>query len=320
MTETAQQYLNKYNGQSLLYAPSPAREYLRGQCVQAICFFVTENGHPVDWADAYFWKNLASAYPNDYEWIPYTPGFVPQPNDIVIWLPSLPGSGGAGHIAAFITGNTSTFVSADQNWGGKTVHAVTHNYNYVAGVLRFTSAPAAPATTTQGGIEMIADTNQAHQAYQLLRVNGDGSPDEISATAGHRSWAQFASDAQPELAARNQAAKDKDVALANMQSLINTQNQTVSDLTQKLTDVTSTAQDKQAALTEALTKIASNNADLATQHDTIVELDKKVEAYSSNPIVKAQEKAAALTNTPSSIGKVLASILGAFGKFKSGKK
>lgn len=323
---TAQEYLNTYQGQSLLYAPSPAREYLRGQCVQAVCFYVTANGHPVEWADAYYWRRLADQYPDQYEWIDNTTSAVPQPNDIIIWNTALAGSGGSGHIAVCLSANFNNFVSVDQNWGGKTVHAVTHNYNQVAGWLRFRSAapaqapaPAPAAAVTSGGDEMIANADQAHKAYQLLRPNGGGSLDEINATAGKRSWIGFANDAQGEVAARNAAIKGQADQLGNMQGIINNQNATITDLTTKLTDSATSAQEKQAALTEALTKIASDNADMATAHDTILDLNKMVDGFQNNPVVKAQQKAAELTKAPSNVGKLLASLFSAFGKFNKKK-
>lgn len=331
MAQTAQQYFDEYQGQSLLYNTKDPT--LRGQCVQAVCFYVQNNGDPVDWADAYYWRNLASMYPDKYQWIDNSPNAVPQPGDIIIWLPSLPGSGGAGHIAVCLQPfpGTGTFISVDQNWGGKTVHKVTHNYSYVAGWLRFKQAAPAPAPaptpavpaaapSPQGGIEMIANEAQAHEAYQLLRPNSDGSPDEIAGTAGKRSWAAFASDATAERQQRDAALRDQQAALGNMQATINNQNATITDLTSKLTSTETTAQEKQAALTAALTKIAADNADLTTAHDQITDLNKKVTGYEGNPIVQAQEKAAALTKAPSNSGKLFASILAAFSKFKLGKK
>lgn len=167
---------------------------------------------------------------------------------------------------------------------------------------------------------MIANEAQAHEAYQLLRPNGDGNSDEIAATAGRRSWAGFASDATAERQQRDAALRDQAAKLGDMQTTINNQNATITDLTNKLTDANTTAQEKQAALTEALTKIASDNADLATSHDQIIDLNKKVSGYENNPVVKAQQKTAELAKAPSNVGKLFASFLAAFGRFKSGKK
>lgn len=304
---------------SLLWAPSPAREYLRGQCVQLVCYYVNMVcGKDVIWDDAAGWYE-DGRLSDEYDRIannPNDPNQVPQRGDIIVWNKSLPGSGGAGHIAVVLSCNpgSAVFVSLDQNWGGKTPHQVTHNWSYVEGWLRPkgqaapAAAPAAPAATPapQGGDEMIADANQARQAYGLLRLDGNVSQDEINGTAGRRSWEQFANDAVPEVTQRNQH-------FADMQTTINNQNSTITDLTGKLTDANVSAADKQAALKDALEKIASDNADMATLHDKIAE-------FNANPVVKAQQKAAELSKQPSNFGKFLASLFSAFGKMKFGKK
>ncbi len=275
MKETAQQYLDRYKGQSLLYAPRPDREYLRGECVQGVCIYVTDNGYPVMWADAYYWKNAAKQFPDKYEWIENTPNAVPQPNDIMIWLTSLPGSGNAGHIAACIRPlpGTGTFISADQNWGGRTVHQVTHNYNYVAGWLRFKSAAQPAPQPKPQGDEMIADANQAHLAYKLLRPNGDGSDAEINATAGKRSWVQFASDAKAEVASR-------DANITGMQNTINGQNERITALLQQINEASDVTTSAKADLTKALAQIANDNAELATLHDQITSMTPSQDAAS----------------------------------------
>jgi hypothetical protein len=57
----------------------------------------------------------------------------PTPGDWIIWSGSLPGSGGYGHVAMCLSTPPKQIVSADQNWGGQTVHQVTHDWNYVIG-------------------------------------------------------------------------------------------------------------------------------------------------------------------------------------------
>lgn len=85
---------------------------------------------------------------DQYLRIANSPSFVPRKGDIVVWtgMPNNP----YGHIAvANGVGDTNTFQSYDQNWtGGERVHIVTHNYNYVLGVLRpknLTNAQGVPA-------------------------------------------------------------------------------------------------------------------------------------------------------------------------------
>lgn len=62
--------------------------------------------------------------------------------------------------------------------------------------------PAAPQ-----GDEMIVNADQARDAYNLLRGDEATSDDEINGTAGARTWEQFAQDAKPEVAARNEYRK-----------------------------------------------------------------------------------------------------------------
>lgn len=332
MSETALQYHDKYEGQSLLYAPSKAREYLRGQCVQGVAFYVTDNGFPTIWADAYEWLS-DGLFPDQYERIPYTPGMVLQPNDVVVWLPTLPGSGGAGHIAAVISANASTFVSVDQNWGGKTIHKVTHNYGYVAGVIRFKGGRGGGGSAPAGGQEdMIGDTDNEYARWAKLGQEVRGRTlgrDEFRAAAVGRSWLQaieiLCDDAEADRTqqaqslgqlAQQQGWQDQ---LATLSNTINSQNTTITDLTTKLTDASTTAQEKQKALTEALTKIASDNADLATTHDQITDLAAKVSGYETNPIIKAQNTAKAATQKPSNVAKLFASFMAAIGKYKAKK-
>lgn len=298
-----QQYFDTYQGQSLLYAPSAARESLRGQCVQSVCFYVAANGKPVIWADAHDWWDKRM-FQDQYDYIENTATAVPQPGDIIIWGSALPGSLGGGHIAVCLLPlpGTGTFISVDQNWGGKTVHKVTHNYSYVVGWLRmkgvvFGGMGGGSATTTpaQGGVEMIENENQARQAYGMLRPNGTPSADEISSTAGKRTWAQFANDAQGEVNQRNANLAAQAQQLVNASAQINTQNQAITDLTTKLHDSDATAQEKQAALKEALTTITSTNNELATAHDQIKELQTAVQTGPQPAAPAAEPKKNLLT-------------------------
>lgn len=67
--------------------------------------------------------------------IKYTPGLVPQRGDIVVWGQEV---GKAGHVAiATGTGDSTYFISLDQNWGKKYYVAETkHSYKGVIGIIR----------------------------------------------------------------------------------------------------------------------------------------------------------------------------------------
>lgn len=265
-------FIAKYSGQPLLYAPSPAREYLRGQCVQLVCYYVVMVwGKPVIWADAYQWF-ASNAQSDQYTRVANNhndPNQIPPRGAVIVWGPNTPGSGGAGHIAIVIDARpgASTFVSFDQNWGGKKAHLVTHNWSNVVGWLlpKNTAAP-----TVQGGDEMIQNEAQAHQAYQLLRPNGDGSPDEIASTAGKRTWAEFANDARNEISARNQNLANQAQQLAAMQTTINQLNEAV-------TKAQSDDQlDKQ--------KVAELTAQLTEAHDKLKDLQTKTTLPTAYPL------------------------------------
>ncbi len=127
-------FVGKYIGKSLLWQPSAARENLRGECVQLACYFVAEVwAKPVIWANAAEWF-YGGAFPEQYSRFSISGG-PPPPGSLVVWDRSLPNSGGAGHIAICLEARpgSPTFVSLDQNWGGKYVHKVTHTYNNVIG-------------------------------------------------------------------------------------------------------------------------------------------------------------------------------------------
>lgn len=270
------QFIAKYSGQSVLYNTRDAS--LRGQCVQLVCFYVSEVcGKPVIWADAAKWWS-SGLFPEHYERITNDIHSIPKRGDIIVWASSLPNSGGAGHIAICVEPRpgTGTFVSFDSNWGGKNAKLVTHNYTNVVGWLR-PRVPAPQVTQPQGGgIEMITNADQANKIYKMLRPNGGASQGEIDSTAGRRSFAEFIESAQAEINVRDANFRSQAEQLTNMSNTINNQNQTITTLTQKLNDSELSGAEKQKALDKALSKLADQNSQIANSHDQIVELQKKV--------------------------------------------
>lgn len=57
----------------------------------------------------------------------------PSPGDWIIWGASLPGSGGHGHVGLVLSTPPGFIITADQNWGGQTVHEVKHDWSYITG-------------------------------------------------------------------------------------------------------------------------------------------------------------------------------------------
>jgi hypothetical protein len=272
---TLDQFIGTLNGQAVLYAPSPARESLRGQCVQLACFYVQEvPGTPVMWADAIKWYT-SGQFADRYDRIAYNGSNRPQRGDLVVWGQNLPNSGGNGHIGICLSTNGNFFTSFDSNWGGRYAHQVTHDYNYVLGWVR--PRFAAPAPQAQEGPEMIATRQEAVEIYCLLRPNGGPSEAELGATVGRRSYASFLKDAQAEVNARNAALAGQQDGLTRMQAQINQQNQAITELNTQLADARLSNQQKQQAFNDAMGKITTSNTALATAHDQITDLQKQVE-------------------------------------------
>lgn len=123
---TLDEFVNKYNGQKL-----DVDGQYPGQCVDLAKAWTTNLGYSGCHGNAIDWKQNASA---TLTWTDNTPTGVPKAGDLVVW-----GSGiGSiyGHIAIFVSGNTNSFVSFDQNYPtGSPCKKVTHNYNAVKGWL-----------------------------------------------------------------------------------------------------------------------------------------------------------------------------------------
>jgi hypothetical protein len=69
----------------------------------------------------------------------------PSAGDWLVWGGNLPGSGGYGHVGLVLSTPPGFIITADQNWGGRTVHEVKHDWNYVTGWIHHrVPAPIAP--------------------------------------------------------------------------------------------------------------------------------------------------------------------------------
>lgn len=103
------------------------------QCVDLIMAYYQYLG--VSRVSGHGYQYATNSLPSGWTRIQNTPTFVPEPGDIVVWNASI--GGGYGHVGIFISGDTSSFVSIDQNWPkGTSCQKVTHNYNSVWGVVR----------------------------------------------------------------------------------------------------------------------------------------------------------------------------------------
>ena len=128
---TFAQYINKYLGKKLDWDG-----FYNGQCVDNYRFYVAEVlGFPQSpgvGGAAEIWD---TASPDDYYFIDNKPLAVPEYGDIIIWSRKV--GGGYGHVAIFIEGNISEFISLDQNWPRlDEVTKTKHNYLNIIGWLR----------------------------------------------------------------------------------------------------------------------------------------------------------------------------------------
>jgi hypothetical protein len=301
----AQQFWNDKQGQSLSY--DHVAENI-GQCVQPVEIFWQSYLHvsfgvfkyAYLYAKSFGGLTFVTNNPND-------PNQIPPKGAAIVWASNLPGSLDSGHIAIFWGNNPAahTFVSIDSNWGGKTLHQVTHNWQYVLGWLVPTPQAVYTVQPQPNVInilpeenEMITTDAQAHQVYKALRPNGDGDAGEIAATVNKRTFAQFFNDAQPEVTQRDAAIAQSNATLASAQGTIDSLNSTITSLnTQGVED------DKKLA--DALAQISKDTADLTTAHDQIVDLQKLI----ANPSL-ANAQAVAQNATPTTTQSVAKANLG----------
>lgn len=129
---TIDQFITTYDGTYLDFD-----HQFGNQCVDLVATYCVQVlGHEPYYANAAdWWYNYDNK--NWYTKIPNSPAAVPQKGDIVIWDHSSPGSGGAGHIDVWLSGDINGFIGFDQNWPvGSVCHRQGHNYNYIVGWLR----------------------------------------------------------------------------------------------------------------------------------------------------------------------------------------
>lgn len=130
-------------------------------------------------------------------------------------------------IVKFIYGGNKTHFSlvADaragliiDSWDGKVKHWDT--YGGVKAWASYINNKPQPVTPVQG-VEMIANEDQARDAYALLRGSRDAlSVDELNSTAGRRSWAGFAVDARNEINAREAYKKSLEAGIGDRDRII----------------------------------------------------------------------------------------------------
>lgn len=184
---TFEQFITKYDGKGVNYDGAYGNQCvdLYRQYVKEVCN-VPQSPSVAGAKD--IWNNYLSAH---FDRIANTPTGVPSTGDIVIWGSAI---GQFGHIAIFISGNTKTFTSFDQNWpdtGGKGVaHKQSHDYKGVLGWLRLksTTPPPPPPSTAPAPDPKDAEiarlatalrdrTDELTKAMELNRTLGERNED-----------------------------------------------------------------------------------------------------------------------------------------------
>ena len=124
------EFIKKYDGKKIDYDG-----FYGGQCVDLFRQYVKEVlAYPQSPGVGGATEIWDSADPDYYDFIKNTPTGVPVKGDIPIWNRNA--GGGFGHVAVFIEGNASSFVSFDQNWRALNVcERTNHNYTNVIGWL-----------------------------------------------------------------------------------------------------------------------------------------------------------------------------------------
>lgn len=148
---TFDEFVKKYNGKSIDYDGAYGV-----QCTDLIKLYVEKvfgvSAGSASWGNAkYYYTNTPAKLKNITTKIANTASFVPKKGDIMVWNGNV--GGGAGHVAICTgEGTTSYFYSYDQNWNGKAMHKVKHDYDNVYGVLRpKDQSKIVTASKTSGG-------------------------------------------------------------------------------------------------------------------------------------------------------------------------
>ena len=237
-----------------------------GECVALIAHYCIDNGKPLAYANAKDWW-LHPALTGAFEFIQNNPtdyNQVPLRGDVIIWNGALAGSGGYGHIAVYDAKvSPGIFRSLDNNWGGRYVHFVTHNYNNVQGWFRpkQVSVPQGGNMTTAEAQKIVTGVYRglfgrepdagglANYTNRLMAGDADGTFRDIGGSA--------------EL--RNKVAGPIQAQVDSLTKSINEQNRVI-------TELNTSGSATKAQLQEAVAKLAELNAQLTTATDTIKDL------------------------------------------------
>ena len=181
------------DSQQALTYDSPKKDEEKGGRMNYDEFVKAYNGKATDYDGAYGAQcvDLIKAYLNKVFGI-NTASFVPQKGDIMVWNGNK--GGGAGHLAICTgEGNTSEFYSYDQNWNGKEMHKVKHDYDDVYGVLRpkdqskISGAPAYKVGSTytlQTNVKVRTGAGTNYAQKNVSQLTADGKKNATAKSGG----------------------------------------------------------------------------------------------------------------------------------------
>lgn len=171
------QFINTWTGKTLDFDGA-----FGPQCVDLAKKWNQELGYSPRYGNGNQWINNAGA---DYTRINYTPGALPKEGDIVSWAGQGPANVPYGHVAvATGKGDSKTFQTFDQNWGGVVCKLNNHSYQAVQGWIR-------PKNYQTGGETMINDLDNEYNRWEKLgnQVRGRHlTRDEFRAAAVGKTW------------------------------------------------------------------------------------------------------------------------------------
>lgn len=274
-------FINDFDGRkNVSFDGIPANA---GQCVQSVAFYVRDYLHlPVFYADAARWFTDFERSPlvNSFQKIPNNPNDpnqLPEPGDIIVWGGNLPNSGGAGHIAVFLSAFSGGFISFDSNWAGKYCHQVSHNWSYVLGWLHPNNNQGGTGVIIGNGDNWFGRANKTmyqirgrqmsreefapwvgQDSLHLLEAISD-NPEADAATHAQEVGFQAIKDNWPGQihGLEDQLKKSQDIANQLNQAVVDAQNA------------------NKQQLQDALAKVADLTAQLQTANDKLVDIQKQ---------------------------------------------
>ena len=146
MEQQLQNFITAHNGQYLNYADT-----VPNQCVSVANAWSASLGFGVFSGNAI---NIIDETGSHYERINNTPEGVPSPGDIVVWgANATSGTGAAGHVGIFVSGNATSLTVFNQNapTGTPCHEQAWKSYAGVVGWLHPIEAPTPAPAPTNGG-------------------------------------------------------------------------------------------------------------------------------------------------------------------------